>query len=189
MGKIKDKNRQKKHQFDMMFLTENIAISRRYFFMINRIIQTIVENKDFLEKSLENSINANEISMFSRDLRKVFDEVGRKTLVGILEMIDTILFEDTRRKIEYETKDLRKRTLMTDYGNIEYRRRYYRNRQNKEYVYLADEKMGIEKNERIAKDVQSKIIEFAHDISYSKTGKQVVGNEMISPTTVMYKVR
>lgn len=119
--------------------------------MINRIIQTIVENKDFLEKSLENSINTNEISMFSRDLRK--------------------------------------RTLMTDYGNIEYRRRYYRNRQNKEYVYLADEKMGIEKNERIAKDVQSKIVEFAHDISYSKTGKRVVGNEIISPTTVMYKVR
>jgi len=157
--------------------------------MINRIIQTIVENKDFLEKSLEDSINANEISIFSRDLRKVFDEAGRKTLVGILEMIDTILFEDTRRKIEYETKDLRKRTLMTDYGNIEYRRRYYRNRQNKEYVYLADEKMGIEKNERIAKDVQSKIIEFAHDISYSKTGKRVVGNEIISPTTVMHKVR
>ena len=43
--------------------------------MINRIIQTIVENKDFLEKSLENSINANEISMFSRDLRKAFNKI------------------------------------------------------------------------------------------------------------------
>lgn len=137
--------------------------------MINRIIQTIIENKDFLEKSLEKSINANEISMFSRDLREVFDEAGRK--------------------LEYETKDLRKRNLMTDYGNIEYIRRYYRNKQTKEYVYLVDEKMGIEKNERIAKDVQSKIIEFAHDLSYCKTGKQVVGNEIISPTTVMHKVR
>ena len=75
--------------------------------MINRIIQTIVENKDFLEKSLENSVNAGEISMFSRDLRKVFDEAGRKTLVGILETIDTILFESQKRKQEYETKDLR----------------------------------------------------------------------------------
>lgn len=37
--------------------------------------------------------------------------------------------------------------------------------------------------------MQSKIIEFAHDISYFKTGKRVVGNEIISPTTVMYKVR
>lgn len=73
--------------------------------MINRIIQTIIENKDFLEKSLENSINANEISMFSRDLRKVFDEAGRKTLVGILETVDTILFENRRRKLEYETND------------------------------------------------------------------------------------
>ena len=66
--------------------------------MINRIIQTIIENKGFLEKSLENSINANELSMFSRDLRKVFDEAGRKTLVGILETVDTILFENRRRK-------------------------------------------------------------------------------------------
>ena len=32
------------------------------------------------------------------------------------------------RKREYETKDLRKRTLVTDYGNIEYYRRYYRNK-------------------------------------------------------------
>ncbi len=157
--------------------------------MINSIIQSIIENKEFLEKSLEKSIRNNEISIFSRDLRKVLDEAGRKTLVGILETIDNILFEDSRRKFEYETKDLRKRTLMTDYGNIEYTRRYYRNRQTKEYVYLADEKMGIEKNERITKDVQSKIIEFAHDLSYSKTGKQVVGNEIISSTTVMHKVR
>lgn len=157
--------------------------------MINSIIQTIIENKDFLEKSIEKSIKSNEISMFSRDLRKVLDEAGRKTLVGIIETVDNILFNNERRKLEYETKDLRKRTLVTEYGNIEYIRRYYRNKQTKEYVYLADEKMGIEKNERIAKDVQSKIIQFAHDMSYSKTGKQVVGNEIISPTTVMHKVR
>lgn len=157
--------------------------------MINIIIQTIIENKEFLEKSLEESLKNSEISMFSRKLRDVFDEAGRKTLVGILESIDTSIFEDTRRKKEYETKDLRKRTIITDYGNIEYTRRYYRNKRTKEYVYLADEKMGIEKNERITKDVESKIIELAHDISYLKTGKKVVGNEIISPTTVMHKVR
>ena len=157
--------------------------------MINIILQTIIENKEFIEKSLEKSVQEGEISLFSRDLRKVFDEAGRKTLVGILEMIDTTLFESKSRKKEYETKDLRKRTLITEYGNIEYSRRYYRNRKTKEYVYLADEKMGIEKNERIMKDVESKIIEFAHDLSYLKTGKRVVGSEIISPTTVMKKVR
>ena len=157
--------------------------------MINIIIQTIIENKEILEKSLEESVKNNEISMFSRDLRKVFDEAGRKTLVGIFESIDTVLFESPRRKMEYETKDLRKRNLITEYGNIEYTRRYYRNKRTKEYIYLADEKMGIEKNERITKDVESKIIELAHDISYMKTGKKVVGNEIISPTTVMKKVR
>ena len=109
--------------------------------MINRIIQTIIENKYFLEKSLEESIKSSEISMFSRDLRTVFDKAGRETLVGILENIDEILFENKRRKQEYETKDLRKRTLITDYGNIEYYRRYYRNKQTKEYIYLTDEKL------------------------------------------------
>ena len=157
--------------------------------MINIIIQTIIENKEFIEKSLEESIKCGEISLFSKKLRTVFDEAGRKTLVGILETIDLTLFESQRRKQEYETKDLRKRTIITDYGNIEYYRRYYRNKQNKEYIYLTDEKMGIEKNERIMKDVQSKIIELAHDISYLKTGKKVVGSEEISPTTVMKKVR
>lgn len=157
--------------------------------MINRIIQTIIENKEFLEKSLENSIKSSEISMFSKDLRKVFDEAGRKTIVGIMETIDRILFESDKRKSEYETKDLRKRSLITDYGNIEYTRRYYRNRRTKEYIYLADEKMGIERNERIMKDVESKIIEIAHDVSYAKTGKRVVGSEEISATTVMQKVR
>ncbi len=157
--------------------------------MINSIIQTVIENKEFLEKSLEKSIKNNEISMFSRDLRKVFDEAGRKTIVGILETVDKIIFENQKRKLEYETKDFRKRTIITEYGNIEYTRRYYRNKQTKEYVYLADEKLGIEKNERITKDVESKIIEFAHDMSYSKAGKKVVNEEIISPTTVMKKVR
>ena len=157
--------------------------------MINIIIQTIIENKEKIEKSLKRSIEEGEISLFSQDLRKVFDEAGRKTLVGILEMIDTTLFESSRRRLEYETKDLRKRTLLTEYGNIEYLRRYYKNKITKEYVYLADEKMGIEKNERMTKDVESKIIELSHDISYKKSGKQAVREEVISPTTIMKKVR
>ena len=93
--------------------------------MINIIIQTIIENKDILEKSLEESVKCGKISSFSKKLRTVFDDAGRKTLVGILESIDIALFESKTRKREYETKDLRKRTLVTDYGNIEYYRRYY----------------------------------------------------------------
>ena len=56
--------------------------------------------------------------MFSRDLRKVLDEAGRKSIVGILETVNKILFENERRKQEYETKDLRKSTIITEYGNM-----------------------------------------------------------------------
>ena len=61
--------------------------------MINIIIQTIIENKEFLEKSLEESVKWGEISTFSKKLRNVFDDAGRKTLVGILETIDKAIFE------------------------------------------------------------------------------------------------
>ena len=81
--------------------------------MINSIIQSIIENKGFLEKSIKN----NEINMFSRELRKVLDEAGRKTIVGILQEVGKILFENQRRKLEYETKDLRKRIIITEYRN------------------------------------------------------------------------
>ena len=96
--------------------------------MINSIIQSIIENKDFLEKSIKN----NEIKMFCRDLRKVSDEVGRKNIVGILETMNKILFANERRKLEYETKDIKKRTIITERGKIEYMRRYYRNRITKD---------------------------------------------------------
>ena len=52
-----------------------LEFCQRYILIFQNDVQTIMlENKDFLEKSLENSIEANEISMFSRDLRKVLDE-------------------------------------------------------------------------------------------------------------------
>ncbi len=58
--------------------------------MINIIIQTIIENKELLEKSLEESVKSGEISTFSKKLRSVFDNAGRKTLVGILNIIEDI---------------------------------------------------------------------------------------------------
>lgn len=70
--------------------------------MINSIIQIIIENKKILEKSIKES----GINVFRRNLRKMSDETGRKALVGILEKVNTVLFEDSKRKIEYETKYL-----------------------------------------------------------------------------------
>ena len=45
-------------------------------------------------------------------------------------------------------------------------------------MYLADEKMEIEKNERIMKDVESKIIEFAHDVLINKISTQDIFVDM-----------
>ena len=49
--------------------------------------------------------------------------------------------------------------------------------------------MGIDKKERIDKNVKAKIIRRANDQSYNKSGKEVVPGEEISATTVMRNVR
>ena len=47
--------------------------------MFHIILQTTIENKEFLEKSLEKCIENNKFSLFSKDLKKVFDCVGNLT--------------------------------------------------------------------------------------------------------------
>lgn len=48
--------------------------------------------------------------MFSRYLKKVFDEAGRKTLVGILEMVDTLLL-----KIQEESLNMKQRIMVYNF--------------------------------------------------------------------------
>ena len=56
-------------------------------------------------------------------------------------------------------------------------------------VCLTDRILGLEKGERIDKKVKSEVIRNANDVSYNKSGKNVVPEIEISATTVMHNVR
>lgn len=157
--------------------------------MINSILQIIIENKEKLEKSFKESIESGEITMFSRELKEVLDDAGKEAIIKAIEDTDEAFFSAMKRKKEYEVKEKSKKHLLTEFGNIEFKVRYYQNKKTKEYIHLATEKLGIEKYSRIDTNVESKIIELSNDLSYSKAGRKVVNNDKISKTTVMKKVR
>lgn len=157
---------------------------------MEKIIQQIVEKyKGILEKGLKEAIKSKEFSEFSKSVKEFSDNLGKDLLEEIMNTVDKIICEDNKRKQEFEAISIRGRKLVTLNGKINFERRYYEDIDTGEKHYLVDEIMGIQKRERIDKNVRAKVIEFAGDISYSKSGKAVVGNEEISSTTVMKNVR
>ena len=157
--------------------------------MIESILQIIIENSEKIEKSFKESVENNELTLFSRSLKEVLDDAGKQGLINAISQVDEGFFKSSKRKKEYEVKEKSKKHLLTEFGNIEFIVRYYQDKKTKEYMHLATQKLGIEKYSRIDTNVESKIIEFSNDLSYSKAGKKVVNNERISKTTVMKKVR
>ena len=81
------------------------------------------------------------------------------------------------------------KSLITKNEKTKFERRYYKDKETEEYLYLTDAVLGIEKGERIDKNVKSEVIEKAKDQAYNKSGKMVVPELEISATTVMRNVR
>lgn len=157
---------------------------------MEEIIQQIVEKyKEILEKGLKEAIKSKEFSKFSKSVKEFSDNLGKDLLEEIMKTVDRIIYEDKKRKQEFETISIRERKIVTLSGKTKFERRYYEEIETGEKHYLTDEIMGIQKRERIDKNVTAKVIEYAGDESYSKSGKKVVANEEISSTTVMKNVR
>ena len=81
------------------------------------------------------------------------------------------------------------KSLITKNEKTKFERRYYKDKETEEYLYLTDAVLGIEKGERIDKNVKSEVIEKAKDQAYNKSGKMVVPELEISAITVMRNVR
>lgn len=154
------------------------------------IIQKIYEkNNKILKEGLKNVLNGADISTLTGAIKDFTDILGKELLSEIVTQIDKIIFEDKKRKHQYESIRFSEKSLITKNGKAEFERRYYKDNENGEYVYLADKVLGLDKGERIDKKVKAEVIRRANDQSYNKSGKMVVPDIEISATTVMRNVR
>ena len=86
-----------------------------------------------------------DISEFVIEIKKTLDQVGTVLAKEALEMLDSLVKEDSSRKRNwYVHEKSAPNTLATIFGEVHYQRTYYKHKIEKEYRYLSDELVGID---------------------------------------------
>ena len=154
------------------------------------IIQKICEkNNKVLKEGVKKVLNGDDVSSLTGAIKEFTDILGKELFSEIATQIENLVFEDSKRKKQYESVRFADKSLITKNGKSKFERRYYKDNETGENVCLTDRILGIEKGERIDKKVKSELIQKASNQSYNKSGKLVVPEMEISATTVMRNVR
>jgi len=69
-----------------------------------------------------------------------------------------LVFEDKKRQNQYEVVRFVEKSLITKNGKTKFERRYYKDNETSENVCLTDRVLGLEKGERIDKNVKAEVI-------------------------------
>ena len=158
---------------------------------MNNIIQQICENYisevlDFFDTGTIRTLDEIET-----ELKEKTDCYLRNMMKIYLEGLDEAIAEDKtgRKKKSYviEQKAV-KREIYTQFGSLEFNRRYYSNKLDGTYSYLVDKVVGIESYDRVSSSVSAALVESASEVSYAKSSKYVCDGHITSQT-VMNKIR
>ncbi|WP_245592101.1 UPF0236 family transposase-like protein [Clostridiisalibacter paucivorans] len=62
------------------------------------------------------------------------------------------------------------------FGEVNYKRTYYKNKKTSEYKYLSDERLGIDIHDRLDSSLKAKLVDEAIQSSYKKSGQIAVNS-------------
>ena len=117
-------------------------------------------------------------------MREMTDQLGIELINEHIELLDTEIFNMSERKKNWTPVRISEKTsLITVMGTLDYKRRYYKNKQTGKYTHLVDDVLGLSPKQRISWEFEAKLLENATDISYQKAGNRS-GREMVSRQTV-----
>lgn len=113
----------------------------------------------------------------------VSKDLTKNLVIKTLENIDLKLYSDLD-KARWKLIRIDKRTILSTFGELTFKRRYYYDIDNDEYVYLLDNLLGIPKNTRITNELRLKVLDLACEMSYSNVGKRISNEFVLSKSTV-----
>lgn len=137
---------------------------------------------------LKNSIMEGGLSNFTDDLNDKLMKLGFDLTKFALEYAEDVIFNLKERKVEYESLEKDDRKIITIFGEINFKRRYYLDKEKNERVYLLDEYFKISPKERLLENVETRLIEEAVETNYEKAGKVAAYKTEISKQTIMNKI-
>ena len=111
--------------------------------------------------------------------RQIYDAVcraARQITKDLLEQLDKHLM-NTRDKKRYANKQIRRATVKTVYGEVEYNRHMYYDKTDNRYLYLLEDNLQMEKIGTVSANLAQVIAEAAVEMPYRKAA------ELISQTT------
>ena len=156
---------------------------------MDNILHDFNENViSLIAEFLKNSIMEGGLSNFTDNLNDKLMKLGYDLTKFVLEYAEDIIFKLKERKKQFESLEIDDRTIISIFGEIDFKRRYYIDKTTNERVYLLDEYFKIAPKERLLENVETNLIKEAIETNYEKAGKVVSYKTEISKQTVMNKI-
>ena len=156
---------------------------------MDNILHDFNENViNLIAEFLKNSIMEGGLSNFTDNLNDKLMKLGYDLTKFVLEYAENIIFKLKERKKQFESLEIDDRTIISIFGEIDFKRRYYIDKSTNERVYLLDEYFKILPKERLLENVETNLINEAIETNYKKAGKVVSYKTEISKQTVMNKI-
>ena len=137
---------------------------------------------------LKNSISDGGLSNFTEDLNDRLMQLGLDLTKFAISYAENVIFKLKERKNGFEALEKDDRKIVTIFGEINFKRRYYLNKESDKRVYLLDEYFKISPKERLLENVETRLIEEAIETNYEKAGKVAAYKTEISKQTIMNKI-
>ena len=155
---------------------------------MNNILNHFNEKISNLVKNyVENLIFSKGISSFTDDLVAEFAQFGSSLTQFIIEYAEETIFRLSERKEQFVSLKKDTRNVVSIFGEIEYKRRYYEN-SNGDKVYLIDKLIGIMPKQRLLDNVRERLIDSAIDTSYEYAGGHAAYGVKISRQEVKNEI-
>lgn len=135
----------------------------------NKYIKNYFNNTNYWNKSS----NINNYISFMTDLDSFNYSLITNIIKSYFEYIDEIFFNTSYRKSFCISNGFYKRTILTLFGEITYKRRYYYDKKTNERFYFTDYFLNLPKRKYFDPFVCSEILNEAASSNYSKTGKNI----------------
>ncbi len=156
------------------------------------MVHTIDARIEKLKREIEEKLYGEDIRL--EKIEKGLHEAVERTVAGIVsdyyEAIDESLRADRKGRRSEGLSVVRrgdKRSVLTEIGEVNFRRTYYRKKDGK-YVYPLDVIAGIEGYERISGGTSEALVKAAIRNSYEASSREVTGGK-VSKQTVMNRIR
>lgn len=121
-------------------------------------------------------------------IRNVGDTFTLKLYESFLNYIDDKFKYSRERKLQFNIKETRKRTLVTSVGSITVNSTSYIDKKTKERFVLLRELLHLKPYQRLTNEAEYQLIKYAMDENMSQSARHALRNTPISRSTVSKKI-